>query len=120
MLLAILSICSKQELAEEGITEEVECKLLNFIDGVVLLTVVNINFQICLVSEQEQRKMVIRNKIKAVGRMARVFATLRQEKESIAELKNVLGVEQLPPGTLALGSEGIKQGCVFFLSYLLL
>ena len=62
------------------------------------------------VTEQEQRRVVIRNKIKAVGRMARVFATLREEKESIMELKNVLGVQHLPPGTLALGAEGIKQG----------
>lgn len=34
----------------------------------------------------------------------------REEKETIAELKNVLGVSTLPAGTLALGSEGIKQG----------
>jgi serine/threonine-protein phosphatase 2B catalytic subunit len=34
----------------------------------------------------------------------------REEKETIAELKNVLGVSTLPAGTLALGSEGIKKG----------
>nr|KAJ3418955.1 3',5'-cyclic-nucleotide phosphodiesterase (PDEase) (3':5'-CNP) [Polyrhizophydium stewartii] len=86
MLLAILNICSKEELDDDEGAEGAE------------------------VSEQEQRRIVIKNKIKAVGRMARVFATLREEKESIMELKNVLGVQHLPPGTLALGAEGIKQG----------
>eukprot|EP00842_Homolaphlyctis_polyrhiza_P006030 jgi/Hompol1/6428/HPOL_002893-RA len=90
MLLAILSICSKEELDDEsgGQGEEL--------------------------TEAEERKKVIKNKIKAVGRMARVFATLREEKESIMELKNVLGVQHLPPGTLALGSEGIKQAIQSF------
>ncbi|KAI8930101.1 Metallo-dependent phosphatase-like protein [Entophlyctis helioformis] len=90
MLLAILSICSKEELDdEEGLEGED-------------------------LTEQEQRRIVIKNKIKAVGRMASFFATLRQEKESIMELKNVLGVQHLPPGTLALGAEGIKQAIQSF------
>ncbi|KAL2916872.1 3',5'-cyclic-nucleotide phosphodiesterase (PDEase) (3':5'-CNP) [Polyrhizophydium stewartii] len=92
MLLAILNICSKEELDDDEGAEGAEGDL----------------------SEQEQRRIVIKNKIKAVGRMARVFATLREEKESIMELKNVLGVQHLPPGTLALGAEGIKQAIQSF------
>ena len=42
--------------------------------------------------------------------MAIVFNTLRNEKESIMELKSVLGTQKLPPGSLALGAEGIKEG----------
>ena len=42
--------------------------------------------------------------------MALVFSTLRNENESIMELKSVLGVKNLPPGSLALGAEGIKEG----------
>ena len=98
MLLAILSICSKEELEDQ----EAEESKMNFL----------LRLKILLVSEADLRKQVIRNKIKAVGRMARVFATLRQEKESIMELKNVLGVTTLPPGTLADGVEGIKQGTI--------
>ncbi|KAI9334708.1 Serine/threonine-protein phosphatase 2B catalytic subunit [Obelidium mucronatum] len=83
MLLAILSICSKEEL-EDGSNALEE------------------------LSEQEARKMVIKNKIMAIGRMARVFNVLREEKEKISELKGLMGTSQLPAGTLALGAEGIK------------
>lgn len=44
------------------------------------------------------------------GRMKKDDLIYREEKETIAELKNVLGVSTLPAGTLALGSEGIKKG----------
>jgi serine/threonine-protein phosphatase 2B catalytic subunit len=46
--------------------------------------------------------------------MAVVFNTLRNEKESIMELKAVLGTQKLPPGSLALGSEGIKDAIKSF------
>lgn len=59
--------------------------------------------------ESDARKAQLKRKIMAVGKMARTFQTLRQESESIVELKNVLGVTSLPAGTLALGSEGIKK-----------
>jgi hypothetical protein len=62
------------------------------------------------VTEADLKKQVIKNKIKAVGKLAVVFNTLRSEKESIMELKSVLGVQKLPPGSLALGAEGIKHG----------
>ncbi|KAI8058202.1 serine/threonine protein phosphatase 2B catalytic subunit [Syncephalis plumigaleata] len=55
--------------------------------------------------ETEARRNVIRNKILAVGKMARVFAVLREESESINELKSKMGTTALPPGYLALGAE---------------
>ncbi|KAJ3128001.1 Serine/threonine-protein phosphatase 2B catalytic subunit alpha [Nowakowskiella sp. JEL0407] len=81
MLLGILSVCSKDELDDKTEAED----------------------------EKEARRIVIRNKIKAVGKMARTFQVLRQERESIMELKNVMGTKALPAGMLALGAEGIKQ-----------
>lgn len=86
MLLAILNICSKQELQEDE--EDL--------------------------TASELRQQVIKNKIKAVGKMAVVFNTLRNENESILELKSVLGVQKLPPGSLALGAEGIKEAIKTF------
>ncbi|KAJ3223208.1 3',5'-cyclic-nucleotide phosphodiesterase (PDEase) (3':5'-CNP) [Clydaea vesicula] len=91
MLLAILNTCSKEELIEESQAGEEEKE-----------------------SEKEARRKMIKNKIMAVGLMARTFQTLRKESESIVELKNVMGVDNLPAGTLALGAEGIKQAIVSF------
>ena len=82
MLLAILNTCSKEEL------EEVDTSM----------------------EEAEARKKMIKNKILAVGRMARTFQTLRQESESINELKNITGQRDLPSGALASGAEGIRLG----------
>ncbi|KAJ3000533.1 3',5'-cyclic-nucleotide phosphodiesterase (PDEase) (3':5'-CNP) [Globomyces sp. JEL0801] len=65
-------------------------------------------------TEAELRRQVIRNKIKAVGKLSIVFNTLRNENESIMELKSVLGVQRLPPGSLALGAEGIKEAIKTF------
>eukprot|EP00127_Corallochytrium_limacisporum_P004114 Clim_evm59s157 gene=Clim_evmTU59s157 len=83
MLVAILNICSTEEL-EEG-EEEVPK------------------------SELEKRRDVIRGKILAVGRMARMFSTLREESESILQLKGLAPNQQIPKGMLMRGKEGIKH-----------
>ncbi|KAH7098079.1 Metallo-dependent phosphatase [Auriculariales sp. MPI-PUGE-AT-0066] len=90
MLIAVLNCCSAEELEE---SDEIEIN-----DGPKSPT-----------SPQDERKQVIRNKILAVGRMARVFALLREESERVSELKTASGSARLPPGALALGAEGIKD-----------
>lgn len=90
MLIAILNCCSKEEL-EPSDEEDTD-----------------------LMSPQDERKQVIRNKILAVGRMARVFALLREESERVSELKTVSGSTRLPYGALALGAEGIKDAITSF------
>lgn len=91
MLIAILNICSKDELADE------EHRL-------------SLDEPTVSSEEAEQRRTVIRNKILAVGKMSRVFSVLRENSERVSELKTLSPTGKLPFGTLALGVEGLKSG----------
>jgi serine/threonine-protein phosphatase 2B catalytic subunit len=90
MLIAVLNVCSKEELADEE-------KLLEDKPG-------------ALTDDAEQRRTVIRNKIMAVGKISRVFSVLRENSERVTELKSLSPTGKLPLGTLALGVEGLKSG----------
>lgn len=100
MLMAVLNICSKEEL--DGSLEDL-----------LLESPTSASTTAAASDDIEQRRNVIRNKIKAVGKMARVFQVLRLESESIMELKSLMGKQNLPSGFLQLGSEGIKKGILF-------
>ena len=49
----------------------------------------------------------------AIAKMSRVFKVLREERETISELKKMMGLSLLPPGTLSDGAEGIRRGTSF-------
>ncbi|PVU91922.1 hypothetical protein BB561_004120 [Smittium simulii] len=51
----------------------------------------------------------LKSKILAIGKMARLFHVLREERETIDELKGLLGVEKLPVGQLAAGAVGLRK-----------
>lgn len=104
MLMAVLNICSKEEL--DGIAEEP-------LSGTVTPTTAKLESP-QTDDEIEARRKVIRNKIKAVAKLSRVFNVLREESESIMELKNLMGRQSLPSGYLALGAEGIKKAITTF------
>ncbi|KAF8260325.1 serine/threonine protein phosphatase 2B [Lactarius quietus] len=95
MLVAVLNTCTQEELIESSDDES------------------------AVVSHEEEssakdisaaeRRRIVKRKILAVGRMARVFSVLREESERVSELKSMSGSSKLPSGTLALGAEGIKD-----------
>ncbi|CAF0801879.1 unnamed protein product [Adineta steineri] len=83
MLANILNICSDEELENDS-TETDETALA-------------------------ARKEVIRNKVRAVGKMVRYFATLREQSEDILTLKGLTSGGTLPLGTLEGGKTAIEQ-----------
>ncbi|KAJ6532762.1 serine/threonine-protein phosphatase 2B catalytic subunit A1 [Mycena vulgaris] len=94
MLVAVLNTCTKEELEDD--------------EDVAMIS--SPTSPVSPTSEESvERRKVIKNKIMAVGRMARVFALLREESEKVSELKSVSGSNKLPYGTLASGSEGIRD-----------
>jgi serine/threonine-protein phosphatase 2B catalytic subunit len=110
MLMALLSVTSKEELDEDGAIDSPADEIM--VDAP-------------LASEPDEstssptgdsatRRQVIKNKIMAIGRLARIFGTLREESEGITELKSRMGVDRLPFATLSLGGEGVKAAIMSF------
>ncbi|KAJ5198921.1 hypothetical protein N7491_000513 [Penicillium cf. griseofulvum] len=99
MLIAILNTCSKEELEDEVPTpvSPTEQKDKDAVSSPSMDP-----------ESTEFKRRAIKNKILAIGRLSRVFQVLREQSESVTELKTAAG-GRLPAGTLMLGAEGIKQ-----------
>jgi serine/threonine-protein phosphatase 2B catalytic subunit len=89
MLANTLNICSDEELEHDGAQIE-DADMSN---------------EAALAA----RKEVIRNKVRAIGKMVRYFATLREQSEDILQLKGLIPGGTLPLGTLGGGKTAIEQ-----------
>ncbi|KAH9986593.1 Metallo-dependent phosphatase-like protein [Russula vinacea] len=94
MLAAVLNICTQEELNES--TEEPASN------------------PVVTDRDRAERRKVIKNKIRAIGRLSHMWSVLREESERVSELKSISGSSKLPYGTLALGAEGIKNAIKSF------
>jgi len=97
MLLAVLSVCSREELEDESSSSDDEAER----------TMVS---EAMSPGDLSARRQQIKNKILAVGRMQRMFQLLREESENASELSaGAVGVDSAPitrGGMDALGVQG--------------
>lgn len=56
----------------------------------------------------------ILSKIKTIGRVGKMFATIRSERETLTELVNAVGTEIAPSTELGIGEEQIRQAVSTF------
>ncbi|KAK6466001.1 Metallo-dependent phosphatase-like protein [Scheffersomyces coipomensis] len=120
MLLAILNICTEEELEEEDTPLAASSSILKrFTPGIENSNSIDQEMASPggVAEEQEmtleEKRKQLRNKIIAIGKMSRMFQVLRDESENVKTLKN-LNSGVLPRGSLLHGSEGLQRTLTSF------
>ncbi|KAM3725121.1 Serine/threonine-protein phosphatase 2B catalytic subunit [Dirofilaria immitis] len=114
MLVHILNICSDDELmadSDDTFEASLDRKENNIVqtyndDAVIKVVICSSRATSGVPSA---RKEVIRHKIRAIGKMARAFSILREESESVLQLKGLTPTGNLPLFTLQEGRRGIQE-----------
>ncbi|KAI9249664.1 calcineurin [Phascolomyces articulosus] len=107
MLLAILNICTQEELQADNQQQQKEGSTIEPAASSAMYRRTSPDFE-------QHRRHIIQNKIRAIGRISRAYSVLREHSEMVTELKNLSGTGKLPTGTLMLGSEGIRDAISTF------
>ena len=109
MLMSLLSICTEDELANNDTTSASEGESDTASENGEVIRVASPLARFKFDPEMEARKKVIRNKIIAVGRVAKMFSLLRTQSEAVSELKALMKTSSLPAGSLASGAAGLLK-----------
>jgi serine/threonine-protein phosphatase 2B catalytic subunit len=94
MLINILNICSNEETDTEAEEEKVDAQAI--LD----------NLEESERVRKAEIRMRLQKKIVAIGKMAKYFNTLREESETVLQLKGLTPNGRLPPGALSSGLSG--------------
>lgn len=119
MLVSILNICTEEELGEETtLNEDVELPspqsdTFNFNNGSPTARPPSIPETDEAAQTLADKRLALRNKVIAIGRVSRMYQVLRQESEGVAHLKQ-LNSGTLPKGSLLHGSEGLRKTLMSF------
>ena len=98
MLVNILSICSDDETKKSASEKQKDVEAIA---------------ELQKLTEEEQRKVEqrqrLQRKIQAIGRMAKYFHTLREESETVVQLKGLTPNGRLPAGALSGGGTSLQE-----------
>ena len=59
--------------------------------------------------EKMKKREILRNRIKFVGKMAKMMRTLREDRETVVKLKGLAPDNKIPMGLLTEGHEALED-----------
>lgn len=120
MLVSILNVCTEEELDEETDFASADTPQPSPISARPAVTFEDVDPS-ALAGESpkaaestlEEKRLALRKKVLAIGRVSRMYQVLREESEQVEKLKSMnQGI--LPKGSLSNGREGLKSAVTTF------